>query len=318
MADEKTPKRRGHPVKGRNRGGQLRALHAKGVLKSSGKGKGRKTSYTPGRTVIGGSKAAGLRSGSGSGGGRSVTPSRADRIAAGRKIANRPDVARKALKGSGLRVTASQDKGPRLLGAGSGPLTATGKRTRMAGDTRFLVRTARKDGKLPDRWNAKGGGRGTTDGIRASLRSHTLGHNGTSLKNSFGLLAKEHGVPVQRIRQEAQHLARTERTFGTSKRGKFSDGVTSGGQNVAGIVRGNRQRAVRARLEAQGATNANSKAMRNLTRAERIAASTKVAQRFFGTKRGESLRTERMKAGSSDAFKALRRAQAAKRRKASQ
>lgn len=72
--------RRGHPVKGRNRAGQLRALHAKGVLSSRGKGKDRKTSLAPRRAVIGGSKAAGLRGGSSG-------PSRESRIAAGRQKA---------------------------------------------------------------------------------------------------------------------------------------------------------------------------------------------------------------------------------------
>lgn len=203
-------------------------------------------------------------------------------------------------------------------------LFATGK-LRASGKGKDRKVTYSKEGQAPKRAAIGGSkatglrapagrGLGTTEGIRSGLRNHTLGRNGTSLKNAFGLLAKEHGVPIQRIRQEAQHLAKTEQTFGTSKRGNYSSGITSAGQDVAGNVRRYRQRALRPRLEAQGATNANSKAMRNLTREERLAASAKVAQKFFNTKRGEALRSARIKAGSTEAFKAARRAQAEKRR----
>ncbi|MCD0156021.1 hypothetical protein [Deinococcus sp. 6GRE01] len=162
--------------KGRGKGRtskQLRYLFAARILTGSGKGKNRSVSYNPkrarnvqalrkrgvnttrkyrntptgsNRPVIGGSKAAGLRSGA------AARPRpRAERIAAGKAIANRPDVARKALKGSGLRVREARARPGLPASQQRGPLTATGKNTSLSGDTRFLVRTARTEGKLPKR-----------------------------------------------------------------------------------------------------------------------------------------------------------------------
>lgn len=188
----------------------LRYLFASGILKGSGKGKGREVSYdrkragqvkaitdkTGGkgsatyRRKTGraaktrhnhntnaakrqpslaksalGMKAAHLRGGaSGMSAKEALTPSRGTRLARGLAIANSPATARKALKGSGLTVREAKDKGPNIFGQGKGPLTATGKNTRLQGDTRFLVRTARKDGKLKPRWEGKGQSGGETGG----------------------------------------------------------------------------------------------------------------------------------------------------------
>lgn len=92
---------------------QVRYLFATGRLRASGSGKNRKVTYSkdagaPKRTVIGGSKAAGLRSGSGSG---RRAPSKAERdktraarIEAGKAVLNHAQVepTQKALRVTGF------------------------------------------------------------------------------------------------------------------------------------------------------------------------------------------------------------------------
>lgn len=228
MADEKTLKRRGHPVKGRNRGGQLRALHAKGVLKSSGKGKGRKTSYSPGRTVIGGSKAAGLRSGSGSGGGRSAGPTRAERIAAGRSKAQafmgseRGQRIRSGVEG--LRATSQRtgrrdyDK-PRKVAAAKADLKAAGVKvkTGQALAKRFDTRRLRGDYSGPSRVNptplrARQQADSARKAQRATAREATLASTrGKSRSERIAAGRAIANEPLNRGRTETALYARYQR-----------------------------------------------------------------------------------------------------------
>lgn len=218
----------------------------------------------------------------------------------------------KTMRARGLDVTSR--KGFRRSGQGASrpgkPFSSFGKANAAAGRNKGFGRAVIGGGAA----GLRGSGGGKVDAIRADLRSPSLGHNGTSLRNGFQLIAKKHGVDVKTVQQQAQHLAKTEKRFGSSKGGQFASGVTHGGQDIASRSRHHRQQRLRTRLEAEGKTNADSKAMRNLTRAERIAASRQQAQKFFATPKGQKVFQQRREAGSADAFKAQRRTEAAARR----